>query len=193
MAHAMGAALDLTPVACEVPKPSLVAAHLPGASFHDAWSMPVGGPSRDALGFFLLAAASTPAWVNMAMTIRNKVVLAFGLKDLGTLPPLDPTLPSAAYQPGDQVGIFKLLQNTPDEALLGDSDKHLDVVVSLHVGPSSNADTAVPGSATCVLTVSTVVHVHNRLGRLYMLPVTPAHRVIVPTMLRRLASLTSAP
>jgi Protein of unknown function (DUF2867) len=191
--------MDVTPVACEVPKPSLVAAHLPGASFYDAWSMPVGGPPRDALGYFLLAAASTPAWVNMAMTIRNKVVLAFGLKDLGALPPLDPSLPTTAYQPGDRVGIFKLLQNTPAETLLGDNDKHLDVVVSLHVGPpladealDANVVTKHP-SNTRVITVSTVVHVHNRLGRLYMLPVTPAHRVIVPTMLRRLASLTSAP
>ncbi len=183
-----------TPVACVVPKQSLAAAHVPGASFHDAWSVTVGGPPRQALDYFLLSAANTPLWVNMAMTIRNKVVLAFGLKDLGTLPPLDPALPASAYRPGDRVGIFKLLQNTPEEALLGDSDKHLDVVVSLHVGPRNTiVGTTVPGSATCVLTVSTVVHVHNRLGRLYMLPVTPAHRVIVPTMLRRLASLTSVP
>jgi Protein of unknown function (DUF2867) len=161
--------------------------------------MPVGGPPRDALGYFLLAAAGTPAWVNMAMTIRNKVVLAFGLKDLGTLPPLDPGLPTTAYRPGESIGIFKLLQNTPAEALLGDNDKHLDVVVSLHVGSpladeahDANVVTKHP-SNTRVVTVSTVVHVHNRLGRLYMLPVTPAHRVIVPTMLRRLASLTSAP
>jgi hypothetical protein len=75
------------------------------------------------------------------------------------------------------VAIFTLISNAPDEALLGDQDKHLEVVLSVHraVDPL--------GGPTCI-TVTTVVHVHNLLGRLYMLPVTPLHRRISPAVLR---------
>ncbi|KAI5936240.1 Phosphatidylinositol 4-phosphate 5-kinase type-1 gamma [Manis javanica] len=37
-------------------------------------------------------------------------------------------------------------------------------------------------SATFTVAMSTVVHVHNALGRIYMLGVTPAHRVIAPAV-----------
>ncbi|WP_447502740.1 DUF2867 domain-containing protein, partial [Acinetobacter pittii] len=37
---------------------------------------------------------------------------------------------------------------------------------------------------TQVLTVTTVVHIKNLLGRLYMVPVIPAHRKIVPATLQ---------
>jgi hypothetical protein len=62
---------------------------------------------------------------------------------------------------------------------LGDSDKHLDVALSVHqrLNPETNQ---------VELTVSTVVHIHNLLGRLYMLPVAPVHKLIVPSVLRAL-------
>ncbi len=53
--------------------------------------------------------------------------------------------------------------------MIGDDDKHLNVTLSIY----KNEDTQ-------VLTVTTIVHIKNWLGRLYMLPVIPAHRKIVP-------------
>lgn len=44
---------------------------------------------------------------------------------------LDATKPLADYQPGDRVGIFTLISQPATEALLGDSDKHLNLVVSV--------------------------------------------------------------
>ncbi|SFG00888.1 Protein of unknown function [Duganella sp. CF458] len=35
-----------------------------------------------------------------------------------------------------------------------------------------------------VFSVATVAHVHNWLGRLYMLPVTLLHKIIIKTMLK---------
>ncbi|WP_396433109.1 DUF2867 domain-containing protein [Limnohabitans sp.] len=40
-----------------------------------------------------------------------------------------------------------------------------------------------------VLTVSTVVHMHNVLGRLNMLPVAPVHKLIVPSVMRVLGPM----
>ena len=63
-----------------------------------------------------------------------------------------------------------------DEALLVDREKHLDVVVSVLRLP-------LDGQGQREAAFCTVVHVHGWLGRLYMLPVVPMHRRIVPAVL----------
>ena len=69
--------------------------------------------------------------------------------------------------------------NSPNEALLGVRDKHLDVVLSVYKHP--------PGqNGVQSVSVTTVVHTHNLLGRIYMLPVTPLHRLIAPAVLTRI-------
>ena len=102
-----------------------------------------------------------------------------GLKDLGGLGELSPSKPASAYVPGDRVGIFTLISNSPNEALLGDRDKHLDVVLSVYKHPSDQGGVQ-------SISVTTVVHTHNLLGRIYMLPVTPLHRLIAPAVLTRI-------
>lgn len=86
-------------------------------------------------------------------------------------------LSPTGYLPGDRVGIFTLIANTADEVLLGDKDKHLDVVLSVHKATEVN-------SGQVLVAVTTVVHVHNWFGALYMFPVTPMHRIISKTMLK---------
>lgn len=165
------------PTKTAIPKSSAIAAYLPGAYFHDSWTIAAEDPSLSALGQFLRALMATPPWVNQLMSIRNTAVSALGLKNLGTLSQLDQAKPASAYQPGERVGIFTLIANTADEALLGDKDKHLEVVLSVHKAIEEK-------SGRVLVTVTTVVHVHNWLGRLYMLPVTPMHRIIAPTVLK---------
>ena len=100
---------------------------------------------------------------------------------------MDPTLPEdeskplADYRAGDRVGIFTIHSLTERELILTDSDTHLDAKISVRKTGSA----AHPRAA-----VTTVVHVHNFLGRLYLVPVIPAHRLIVPAMMRRLAAGT---
>jgi hypothetical protein len=170
-------AMHAKPVETSIPASSALAASLAGAYFHDAWAIVPADGSPTALDMFLKVSAGTPGWVNTLMTLRNRVVSMLGLKNLGTLSAIDPAKPASAYQIGDRVGIFTLFANTPDEVLLGDKDKHLDVVLSVHKAVDAH-------SGQVLATVSTVVHVHNWLGRLYMLPVTPMHRLIAPAVLR---------
>ncbi|MBS4096174.1 MAG: DUF2867 domain-containing protein [Sulfuricella sp.] len=164
-----------------VPPGSAIHARLPGAYFFDCHAVAVPHTSRSALDLFLSALKNSPAWVNSLMALRNKLVKFVGLKDLGGLGEFDPAKPESAYLPGDRVGIFTLISNTPDEALLGESDKHLDVVLSVY------KHSTVPDGEQSVA-VTTVVHVHNLLGRVYMLPVTPLHRIIAPAVLSHIAS-----
>jgi len=152
------------------PAQSEVTSLVPGAYFHDAWAIQAAQPGLDALGQFLRVVRQTPGWIERLMAIRNRVVSLLGLKDLGALSQIDPKKRESDYSPGDRVGIFTLIFKSAHEVLLCDRDKHLDVVVSVHKQVAHEA-----GSA--VVTVTTVVHVHNWLGRLYMFPVTPAHRI----------------
>lgn len=169
-----------TPTAVDPPPGSRIARQLQGASFHDAWAIDVADPSLSALGQFLKSARATPRWVDACMRLRNRAVQLVGLKDLGGLSRVHPGRPDADYRPGDRVGIFTLFENTPDEVLLGDRDKHLDVVVSVHC--------ARPAGQPVRVTVTTVVLTKNLLGRLYMMPVKPMHRLIAPSVLRTIGA-----
>lgn len=165
------------PTESTAPDTSEIAALLPGSYFHDAWSIQPEEPNLDALGQFLRVARKTPRWIERLMATRNRVVSMFGLKNLGGLSQIDVERKESDYRPGDRVGIFSIISRSANEVLLGDKDKHLNVVVSVH--KRVEADCGVT-----VVTVTTVVHVKNWLGRLYMLPVAPAHRVIARSMVR---------
>ncbi|SBP88511.1 conserved hypothetical protein [Thiomonas delicata] len=95
------------------------------------------------------------------------------------------TKTEAEYKPGDRVGIFTLIENTPDEVLLGDRDQHLEVVLSVH-----RAVSAATGAA--IITVTTIVHRPNSLGRIYMLAVAPLHKIIVPSVLKAIGRTQSS-
>jgi hypothetical protein len=167
----------MTPHEATAPKNSRVASLLPGAYFHDAWAIAPAEPDLDALSQFLRVAKRTPRWIDGLMNVRNRVVGYMGLKNLGGLSQINPTKTSTEYVAGERVGIFTLISKTEDEVLLGDDDNHLKVVVSVHKGTRSTGTDP-------VITVTTVVHVKNWLGRLYMVPVVPAHRVIARVMVK---------
>ena len=169
-----------TPTAVAPPAGSLIATRLAGADFYDAWAIDAAEPQLSALRQFLKAVRATPRWVETCMNLRNRSVQLVGLKNLGELSEINPAKSDADYRPGDRVGIFTLFENTPDEVLMGDRDKHLDVVLSVHC--------ARPAGQPVRVTVTTVVHTKNRLGRLYMLPVKPMHKLISPSVLRAIGA-----
>jgi hypothetical protein len=145
-----------------------------GAYFADAWSVIAAESNLTALGQFVKAARATPKWVEACMKLRNVVVQFVGLKDLGGLAELGPDKPDSQYKAGDRLGIFTLKEIAPDEVLMGDDDKHLKAILS--VSRAKQAD------GEMLVTVTTVVHVHNLLGKIYMLPVTPMHKLIAPAV-----------
>lgn len=167
---------SITP--CAVPAASIVSGQLAGAYYADCYRMAIPSGDDSALQLYLNVVARTPAWINAMMKLRNRVVARLGLKDLGLQGEIDAGKPAAAYRVGDRVGIFTLLHVSENEVVLGDSDKHLRAQVSV---------CKLVEGVHCAIAVSTVVHIHNLLGRVYMLFVTPMHKLIVPASLRRLA------
>ena len=158
----------------EVPPHSEISRRLHGARFHDCYRVRTAQAYPSAMALYLQAVSRTPAWVDALMAARNRVVGLAGLKNLGHLGAVSAGKPASAYRVGDRVGIFSLLHLTPGEVILGDADKHLEVQVSVCL---------VEGGAA----FSTVVHIRNTLGRVYMLFVAPVHKIIVRRMLARLA------
>ncbi|MGC5700709.1 DUF2867 domain-containing protein [Pseudomonas sp. NFXW11] len=161
---------------CSLPTPSSIAELAPGATFIDCRRTLAHHPERSALRHLLNLMSQTPAWIDRLMGLRNRVVQLFGLKDLGRLTRIDLARADEDYRPGERVGIFTLISQAPDEVLVVDRDKHLDVYLSLNLLPA-DAEGRRP------LVLSTLVHPHNLLGRLYMLPVAPFHRIIAPMTL----------
>jgi hypothetical protein len=154
------------------------------ASFADAFETLVPRSHLTATQLYGAVMRSTPAWVDKAMRLRNRVVRLLGLKDLGALSEVPPQAESA-LQPGQRIGIFTFVRATPSELVMQDADKHLRVQIAV-----------IKQTLDAVhdrLIVCTVVHTHNLLGQLYMLPVGPAHKYIVPAVLRRAhTAITSA-
>lgn len=169
---------ECLPKKTSVPIGSRIADLIPGSYFYDAWQVQVSQSHLSALEHFLKAAKETPRWVNVCMSIRNRVVGLFGLKNLGNLDDVTTIRNADTYKAGDRVGIFTLYENTFDEVLLGDKDKHLDVTLSVHRSVIKER---------VFITITTVVKVHNALGKIYMIPVAPMHRIIVPSVLKTIA------
>ena len=163
-------------VATTVPAASALQSWLAEADFYDAYEapLPLSAATASPTEVFLHVSGATPQWINGLMWIRNRVVSLLSLKDVGAMGAHAKA--ADAYRVGDRIGIFSILGKTENELLLGIDDHHLDVRVSI-MKPVRN------GAPYCV--VSTAVHVHNLLGRLYMVPVSRVHPLIVKSMMRR--------
>ena len=162
--------------ASEVPSFSALRNSLRSAYFYDCYTVALPPDKRSPLELYLSVVSRTPRWIDFLMNVRNKIVAQFGLKHMGALSAIDQNKPAHAYRIGDQIGIFKLLELHEQEVILGETDTHLDVKISV-----AKQDQL---GSTAVF-VSTVVHVHNAMGRLYMFFVTPAHRIIAPATISK--------
>ena len=108
-----------------------------------------------------------PFWVNALMVLRNMLVAPFGLKtDEKNLPT------------HDHIGFFPVLTESETQSIVGMNDKHLDFrcVIDLNETDEGQA-----------VTIATIIRRHNRLGRAYLTIIMPFHRLILRTVLARVA------
>ena len=148
---------------------SVLRTQLPGADFVHACHATTRRDGRSALQAYRDMAASIPGWFDGLMSLRNHGMRLLGMKHLGSLRAVHDTDDPAA---GQRLGIFTLQSLDDDAIVLEDDDRHLRVQLALQWQGD-------------VLEVVTVVHTHNAFGRLYMLPVAPVHRLIVPHLLQK--------
>lgn len=155
----------------EVPSQSLLTSTLTSASFYDAYQVQNSKPERSPLQIWLDVINQPAPLVEVAMNIRNKVVSLFGLKTGDVAGLRNTTKLAVDYKVGERIGIFLIYNISEQELVMGEDDKHLDVRLSLYKSEDGNQ-----------ATISTVVHINNFLGRVYMFFITPAHRIIARYM-----------
>ncbi len=132
------------------------------------------GASGDAEQLARFIFSLSAPWVRFLLALRDRLVSFAGLK---TTRELERDRESLAYR---RIGFFRVYEKTPAEILMGEDDRHLDFRISvLHDAKAEN------GKA--YLTLSTVVHCHNRLGEVYLFIIAPFHRLIARRTLERAA------
>ena len=118
-----------------------------------------------------------PAWIGGLLKMRDALVAGFGLKTSRYLESL------GEHDQTNRLEIFKIYSKNSFEIVLGEDDKHLDFRLSfLCASPVATQE-----ERSLILT--TVVHCHNRLGRIYIFLIAPFHRLVVQASLRRAARI----
>lgn len=166
----------VTPVA--LPVESGVRHIYKATNLADAYSiqLPEGATTNpELLARFIFSQQSR--WVAGLMAVRDVLVAGFRLKTSSQLQKVE------CAAKANRVGIFKIYSKSAHEIILGEDDKHLDFRLSVLCQMRSSA------MISPNLTVSTVVHCHNLLGRIYIFVIAPFHRLIVQSMLRRAARI----
>jgi len=137
----------------------------------DAFAIPLpADATRDPELLARFIVANQPAWVDRLTDLRDLIVACFGLKTAKHLAQV------ARKEQAERVGIFRIYSRSATEIVLGEDDKHLDFRVSVLCGAHD-------------VTVTTVVHCHNLLGRVYLFVIAPFHRWVVKASLRRAAKI----
>ncbi|MBX9450031.1 MAG: DUF2867 domain-containing protein [Taibaiella sp.] len=81
---------------------------------------------------------SGPKWIDNLFAFRNKLVGLLGLKTSGRITARQKMLDHFTGEKGEQMGLFKVLDKTTEEIVLGEDDKHLDFRVSLYIDKLTN-------------------------------------------------------
>ena len=142
---------------------------LAGSQFSDAFSVAVEGSALDARQAAERMLGRQPRWIVVLMALRNYLVTPFGLKTPSPVPRAS----------ARTVGVFPVLSESPGRLVAGFDDSHLNFRVVVDVATSSDGQR---------VTATTLVLTHNRLGRAYLAIILPFHRLIVRSMLRRVAA-----
>jgi hypothetical protein len=148
---------------------------LAGAHYYDAFAADMADPALTPTQIFVRFGEAFPDWGEALLGVRNQVVKRLGLLDVGAFRKVDPK-PIGTLSVGDPLGIFRIMAMDETELVAGIDDSHLDVRISV---------VKRCGERRASYVVCSVVTIHNLLGRLYMLPVAPMHRLIVRETMRR--------
>lgn len=163
---------------CTVPAQCALGRRAAHAYFADAYEIRIGSTRRNMAELYHLSVSQAPRWINVLLDIRNRLARLAGLKDVGRFGALDHVHDNVGWKAGDKLDLFVIDSIGEDELVLKIDDSHLDVRLSLLRQPQADG---------LSITVSTIVDVHNGLGKCYIKLIEPFHRRIVAAMLRKLA------
>src|SRR6185312_5376930 len=96
---------------------------LAGAQFMDAFRVDVGSTNVNAREACTRMVLNGPRWIDALTRLRNILVTPFGLKTSG----------EGAYAPGGLIGLFPVVNETPERLIAGFDDYHLNFRIVVDV------------------------------------------------------------
>lgn len=161
------------PAPADFPAAARLLAPAARCDFRDVQKAVLPG-SWTALDFWNAAMARPLPGMGLAFRLRDAISARFGVERIGGF--------SGARRDsvatGERLDFFLVEEAMPERLLLSVRDRHLDVLTCVTASPVAEGTEAA---------VTSSVVTHNLFGRLYMIPVGPAHRLLVRRMLSRLA------
>ncbi|HEX2585104.1 MAG TPA: DUF2867 domain-containing protein [Steroidobacteraceae bacterium] len=162
---------SVKPVA--LPAQSGIAKVYKSVNLADAFAVQLpAGTSGDPDVLWRFVMMHQPSWIGWLTNIRDAIVACFGLKTAKQL---------SGEASSERIAFFKVYSKSDTEVIVGEDDKHLDFRLSVLRTSGSSA------TLGDQLTVTTVVHCHNLLGRIYLFVIRPFHRQVIKASLRRAA------
>ncbi|MEL6672967.1 MAG: DUF2867 domain-containing protein [Bacteroidota bacterium] len=120
---------------------------------------------------------SFPRWLGVLFGIREVIARLAGLKTAQGID-VAQQLQEFKGEVGESVALFHVMEVNEEEIVTGESDSHLDFRLAFR---------KIPVAHQTEIQLITTVHFHNRMGRLYFWVVKPFHKLIVKSVMRRMA------
>ncbi|MBU6957012.1 DUF2867 domain-containing protein [Pseudomonas sp. CVAP len=136
--------------------------------YHDSRSVPLP-VEITTLDAWNIMTAEPGLLMRLAFRTRDAISSLFGVKRIGGFSGAR----RETVHAGEQLDFFLVEHSAPDMLVLTERDRHLDVMICLSITDR-------------VFTITSSVVTHNVFGRIYMLPVGLAHKLIVNSDLKRL-------
>lgn len=156
--------------AVALPPGAGIAPLYPGSNLADAYAVALPNAAArqmDMPGLARILLGSQPRWAQWLMVVRDAIVSLFGIQTSGQM----------EARRGERIGIFRIYSVSDDEIIVGEDDSHLDFRLSVLRDRAAGRHGSV--------TLASVVHCHNRVGRAYILLIRPFHKLIVQRSLAR--------
>lgn len=167
----------MKPYSRSIPAPSLIVQSLGRTDYQDTFgiktSTQVSVEKLPPLFFKLF-----PSWFTGLMYLREAMAGVIGLKT-GKGIDVKQQLKDFRGEIGESIALFHVLGRSEEEILTGENDSHLDFRLSFFARPEEKGTE---------LILTTTVQFNGWLGKAYFMPVRPIHRLIVPLILKRMAS-----
>jgi hypothetical protein len=154
-----------------MPSNSVLAPLYAGADLLDAFAIRLPAEASNDIEVLARAAFERQAWWIRALTcVRDVVMVTVGVTS-------SRAVGLAAAARGPVIGYLPVLSRSATELVVGADDRHLDFRATIQLRAVAENERE--------LVTGTVVHCHNRLGRVYLAAIAPFHRVIVRANLER--------
>jgi hypothetical protein len=136
----------------------------------DTFAVTLPRPVADLRASVEAVLGTPPGWFRVLIGIRDRIVAPFGVATSAML--------RQELETADRIDFFPVLHAGPDEVMLGARDRHLDFRIAFRRVRARQGE---------LIAATTEVWCHNTLGRVYLALIRPAHRIVVRSMLSRMA------